>query len=314
MTPSLRFILKQYCVQITAFTLLFTHFWFHNVRRQKRFHLDLDVYPDPEFAINSSLAIKKKMVTKFIAISDINYAEVALYWHKQVVSLGYPSDQVVVVAADDATLDYFENKNVNAEPMLHPESEGWPVSHALSRPQTNRRRIFASRWIYVLHQLRHGYSVLLSDADNLFLRHLPLVELEQSGYDVMHAYCYNFPTEYLDMGFVVCGGMMWLRGNEFLGGSEEDGPAAKYVNEILHSCRWPSTDEVQNKTDSKNAIDEGAGSFNNIYPPPLKSGAAYCDDQVKINSMFFESKKFPILWESRPNDNFWKQEVIYFNI
>ena len=77
--------------------------------------------------------------------------------------------------------------------------------------------------MYVLHQLRAGYSVLLTDVDNIFVRYLDTAELEESGYDVYHAYCHNFPVRFLSMGFTVCGGMVWLKGNT-ISEKKRDGP------------------------------------------------------------------------------------------
>lgn len=194
---------------------------------------------------------------------------------------------MVVVVADDASLRYFNHSNltdVRVEPMLHPSSPGWPVADPRMKQQQRRRQLFATRWVYVLHQLRSGHSVLLTDADNIFVRHLETAELENSGYDVIHAYCHNFPVRFLSMGFVVCGGMMWLRGNV----GETDGPAVKYVESILEQCHWHYALKVN--------------------PSPLMAEAAMCDDQQVINSKFF-SNSLNYTWDKRPEDGFWKREA-----
>ena len=113
------------------------------------------------------------------------------------------------------------------------------------------------------HQLHSGHSVLLTDADNIFVRRLDTIELEKSGYDVVHAYCHNFPMRFLSMGFVVCGGMMWLRGND----GEKDGPAVEYVESILEKYHWHYALKV--------------------CPSLLMAATALCDDQQVINSKFF---------------------------
>jgi hypothetical protein len=128
-----------------------------------------------------------------------------------------------------------------------------------------------------------GYSVLLSDADNIFVRHLDMAEFENSSYDVIHAYCHNFPIRFLSMGFVVCGGMMWLRGNDDPV-NNVDGPAVRYVLSILEQCRWH---------------DSGLK-----YPL-----AATCDDQQVINSKFF-TNSLNYTWVKRPEaQGFWKEEA-----
>ena len=38
--------------------------------------------------------------TKIIAVTDINYAPIALEWHSRLISLGYNSSQVAIVVAD----------------------------------------------------------------------------------------------------------------------------------------------------------------------------------------------------------------------
>lgn len=221
--------------------------------------------------------------TKIVAITDINYASNALEWHNSLVSLGYNSSQLVVVVADDASLQYFNSSNlteVRVEPLLHKSSIAWPVADPKMKKQIRKRRLFATRWVYVLQQLRMGYSVLLSDADNIFVRYLDMAEFENSSYDVIHAYCHNFPIRFLSMGFVVCGGMMWLRGND---DPNEDGPAVRYVLSILEQCRWQ---------------DSGLK-----YPL-----AATCDDQQVINSKFF-TNSLNYTWVKRPEEGFWKEEA-----
>ena len=105
--------------------------------------------------------------------------------------------------------------------------------------------------------------MLLTNAINIFVRRIDTIELEKSGYDMVHAYCHNFPMRFLSMGFVVCGGMMWLRGNH----GEKDGPAVEYVESILEQCHWHYALKVR--------------------PSPLIAEVASCDNQQVINSKFF---------------------------
>jgi len=276
---------------------------------------------------SNSTAITRN--TKIAGIADINYAPIAHDWRRHLISLGYPSHQVVVVAADDATLAYFQQRNVTAvEPILHPQSSDWPVSNPSMKGQIRRRRIFATRWVYVLHQLRAGYSVLLTDVDNIFVRYLDTAELEKSGYDVYHAYCHNFPIRFLSMGFTVCGGMVWLRGNTDTNNNSEkkrDGPAVRYVLSILQQCQWSGLglnhhaannttttvhDNNYNSGSSQNAYHDFHNN-NNIQPiiVPINAPAAQRDDQQVINSKFF-SNTLRYAWDVRPdNSTFWKNEA-----
>ena len=246
----------------------------------------------------------RRHTTKIVAISDITFAPIALEWHRRLIKLGYPPHQPVVVAADDATISYLQNANISSvEPMLHPKSEDWPVADPKMKGQVRRRTIFATRWIYVLHQLRNEYSILLTDADNIFVRYLDTIELEHSGYDVIHAYCHNFPIRFLSMGFVVCGGMMWLKGNENRG---VDGPAVKYVLSILEQCGWNRGNNSSATLGDSNHDD--SVFLSRIHPFPLKAPAARCDDQQVINSKFF-SNTLNYTWTVRPSTGFWKQEA-----
>lgn len=251
----------------------------------------------------ASLPPATRRTTKIVTITDFNYAHVALHWHQRLISVGYPPSQVVVVAADDETLSYFNKINSNdnktsiqVEPMLHPSSPGWPISNSSIPLQKRRRRIFASRWIYVLHQLKLGHSILMSDADNIFVRYVDTATFEKSDTDVIHAYCWNFPVRFLSMGFIVCGGTMWLRGD---GGV--NGPAVKYVESILEQCKWDGLSKLRE-------VDYTNHSIHQL--PNLTTTAALCDDQQVMNSKFF-SNTLNYIWDNntRPNEGFWKAEA-----
>ncbi|KAL3783528.1 hypothetical protein HJC23_009493 [Cyclotella cryptica] len=275
----------------------------------------VDDAPLPQVA-HRSKATPFRKPTKIAAVTDIHYAPIALDWHRRLISLGYSPHQTAIVAADDATLSYFNNRTngnsaaVLVEPMLHPRSAGWPVADHTLTQQKKRRRIFSSRWIYVLHQLRNGYSVLLTDADNIFVRYLDMALLEDSHYDVIHAYCHNFPIRFLAMGFVACGGMMWLRGNDIQG---VDGPAVRYVASILDQCKWSFTPNqtIQDSSSSSPQNSNNSDKFiynHDIHPTPIVANAASCDDQQVINSKFF-SNTLNYTWDTRPNNGFWKREA-----
>lgn len=234
---------------------------------------------------------QRQNATKIVAVSDKQYAEVALDWHTSLSSLGYTNH--VVVVADDESYVFLRKRGIPVEPLLDTSSSGWPV--AAGKPQEVRRRIFATRWVYVLGQLRAGTSVLLTDADNIFVRFSDqLYEMQSSEYDVYHAYCGNFPIRFLSMGFVVCGGMAWLRASD---------AAIRYVESILDQCHWGGLDEVGGINNSTVASNSTA---------PMRAAAARCDDQQVINSKFF-GNTLNYTWDDEAKkpkvEEFWKPSV-----
>jgi hypothetical protein len=80
-----------------------------------------------------------------------------------------------------------------------------------------RRRLFGSRWNYILRQLQQNHNVLFTDVDNVFVRYLDMSEFENSQYDSYHAYAGTvdgFPRNICKkIGFTICSGMSWLRGS-----------------------------------------------------------------------------------------------------
>mmetsp|Transcript_29127 Transcript_29127/g.58184 ORF Transcript_29127/g.58184 Transcript_29127/m.58184 type:complete len:430 (-) Transcript_29127:1257-2546(-) len=232
---------------------------------------------------------KIKSKTKIVAITDSQYSQIALSWHRKLTSLGYTTH--TIAAADDDSLTYLRSQtNISVEPLLHPQSSGWPV--ARGKPQELRRRIFATRWVYILGQLKLGNHILLTDADNIFVRYMPLEVMEDSEYDVFHAHCGDFPIRFLSMGFVVCGGMAWLRSSE---------GTVRYVASILEQCGWGGMDE--------DAEDGDGGAGDGMM---MKAKAARCDDQQVVNSKFFFNS-LNYTWdeeETRPRleQGFWKGE------
>ncbi|KAL7466045.1 hypothetical protein ACHAXS_006336 [Conticribra weissflogii] len=245
-------------------------------------------------APNEPTKNSSKSKTKIVAITDSQYSRIALSWHRKLTSLGYTTH--TIAAADDDSLSYLRSQNdtISVEPLLHPQSSGWPV--ARGKPQELRRRIFATRWVYILGQLKRGNHILLTDADNIFVRYLPLEVMENSEYDVYHAHCGDFPIRFLSMGFVVCGGMAWLRSSE---------GAVRYVESILEQCGWGGLDaDADADADDGEVVGAGDGM--------MKAKAAKCDDQQVVNSKFFFNS-LNYTWddeETRPKaeQGFWKGE------
>ena len=275
--------------------------------------------------------------TKIVAVTDIQYSQIALEWYQKLSNLGYTTH--VIVAADDESLSFFQQQQqhqqnqqyqtrtntntttqtstspntniIRVEPLIDPTSSNWPI--AAGQPRQLRLRIFATRWVYILGQLKNGHHILLTDADNIFLRYMPMSIMETSNYDVYHSYCADYPVRFVSMGFVVCGGMTWLRSSK---------ESIRYVESILQQCGWDGMDN-----------DDGAELYGNpanisrantiatpaeYYPPvlPMKAKAAKCDDQQVINSKFF-SNTLNYTWDTNENtlgkpkveDGFWKSEA-----
>lgn len=184
--------------------------------------------------------------TKIVAVANSAYKEIALLWFERMTMLGYTTH--VVATVDQETHSFLEKMAIRVDTLLPIKSSNWPLP--LGKPQQNRRMIFATRWVYVLAQLRNGHNVLLTDADNIFVRYMPMEDLESSEYDVYHAHAGDYPVRFRNMGFVVCGGMAWFRASP---------SAIRFVEWLLKECGW-------------------GGDINR---------PATCDDQSVVNKGFF---------------------------
>jgi Nucleotide-diphospho-sugar transferase len=225
--------------------------------------------------------------TKIVAICDSLYKEMALFWYHRVTQLGY--DNAVVIAVDNETAAYLKQEGVPYE-LLADSAKACPKFNSIISSQKGkqqyRRTIFGMRYLYLLHQLERGYHVLLADIDNNFIRYMPMSVMEQSEYDVYHAFGDDHPVDiYKDLGFTVCGGMAWFRAS----------PASiRFVKQILRHCGV--------KDDS--ALEQ----------------CSVCDDQRKINMLLLraygdsvEQKHNTPKWNIPPHtldrNVFWKRSI-----
>jgi len=209
--------------------------------------------------------------TKIVAVTNFAYEEIALVWYERMTMLGYTTH--VVATVDQEAHSFLDERGVRVDTLLPIKSGNWPLS--LGKAQQNRRKIFGTRWVYVLAQLRSGHNVLLTDADNIFVRYMPMEDLESSEYDVYHAYAGDFPIRFLSMGFTVCGGMAWFRASS---------STIRYVESVLEQCGW-------------------SGDVNT---------GAMCDDQQVVNKMFFfNTLNYTFHGEgpSSINSTFWKDSL-----
>lgn len=203
----------------------------------------------------------QKKPTKILGFADNNYREYAVRWYHHLAALGYTEQ--VVVAVDNETSEFFQNlstttRGVKWEILPYPPGIGRKYDE-----RGYRRQIFGRRWTYTFEQLRQGYSILLTDVDNVFLRYLAMKEFEDIDVDVFHAYSTSYP-EYVfkDMGFTVCGGMSWLRSTPSV---------INFVGTLVNKCKCRDlvgTTSVPEKV-CRNCM---------------------CDDQVVLNEMLWKGK------------------------
>ncbi|CAJ1957320.1 unnamed protein product [Cylindrotheca closterium] len=197
--------------------------------------------------------------TKILGFADYNYREYALRWYQRLSDLGY-SEQVVV-AVDDAAVDFFRKHKaqIRWEELPYKPCTTWNEDSRIYR-----RQIFGRRWKYVYDQLLKGHSVLITDVDNVFRRNFALQNLEQSEYDVFHAYSTSYPTHvFEEMGFTVCGGLSWLR---------DDSKVKRFVRSLVNRCNC-----LELQPDKPDTSDELCKK-------------CYCDDQIALNEMLWKGK------------------------
>ena len=120
--------------------------------------------------------------------------------------------------------------------------------------------------------LKEGYNVLLSDADNLYQRIMPMQEMEQAtNVDIFHAHGGGFPMRFeKQLGFTFCGGQGWYRSSA---------ATIDFVEKILSKCRQTSC-------------------------------GVLCDDQQVLNSLY--AKDLGMQWDRSGmnlTDGFWKDIV-----
>lgn len=153
----------------------------------------------------------KKKKTKIIGFADYGYKDIGYQWYKELEKLGYTEHMVAV--QDTIAAEYYaikgdirydivykptqssNNNNNNVTGLKEEcEHEYTKLSNPAKRNQRYRRMLFGSRWHYVLKQLELGYHVLLTDVDNIYTQYKPMSEMENSKYDIYHAYAGTVPS------------------------------------------------------------------------------------------------------------------------
>ena len=142
-------------------------------------------------ALPPPVAREGKGQNQIIAFSDFGYSGVALTWSKRMHALGY--DEVVLMATDKDAFDRFKRA-------------GHPVELSL----TSRGNLWRTRLEVLQRKLEAGFSVLLTDVDNIFMRYVPLNRIGGEGWNAAFMEGSTFPPEvYKVQGFVLCAGMSW---------------------------------------------------------------------------------------------------------
>lgn len=156
---------------------------------------------------------------KIVAFSDLTYAPVAKWWYQRMTNLSYTTHTLVLI--DNPAVQHFTNinnsnnnnstnLNININDNFY-RFETQIVDDG-KRRKNKVRSLWYNRILYCLNQLKAGQSLLLTDVDNIFATYEPLAPFYDSGYDAIFALETKFPTYIFDtMGFVLCGGMTFLK-------------------------------------------------------------------------------------------------------
>lgn len=195
--------------------------------------------------------------TKIVAFCNSNYRSVAKAWYERMTRLGYSTH--VIVATDQAMVEYLQKYAMRYEVMLHPPLE--PKYNSRSKNKKDHlvlELLMAVRWKYLLQQLEQGNHILLTDVDNIFTRYVPLEDFENSSVDVWHAYATKYPRKmFFLQGFVVCSGMSWWRAS----------PAGIHFSRIMHEACGEMCDDQR----VLNAILQSDLGMNWEWTPEIKA-------------------------------------------
>ena len=157
-------------------------------------------------SVSAKVAADYQPSMKMVAFTDFEFLPLAKHWYKTMTRLGYREH--VIVAIDQLAFDALSGTKHRVE-LEHLDAE-----YHTSKPRYVRN-LWSHRITYCLKQIEQGVSILLTDADNVFARYVPLTDFQMSGYDVLHAYEMRFPVNvFKQQGFVLCGGMTWFTANK----------------------------------------------------------------------------------------------------
>jgi len=164
---------------------------------------------------------------KILGFSDRNYLPIARVWYSRMTMLGYTEHHIV--AHDEMTYNALHSENLRVIPCFIANPDyGHPVRGLW-------QQIMSARLHLTIDILRNGTHVLITDIDNIFSRHVPLVGFLEEGYDVYHAYEMRYPQSiYNEFGFVVCSGHQFLRSS----------PATlEFMKLVMKRCKGSKCDD-----------------------------------------------------------------------
>ena len=225
--------------------------------------IPMDVEPD---LTPAGMTLSSHKATRILGFSDYNYREYAVRWYHRLTLLGY--SEHVVVAVDAKAIEFFQHNStatgVKWEALPYPPCIGYKHDQ-----RGYRRQIFARRWTYIFEQLQKGYSILMTDVDNVFLRHIAMKTFEDAPVDVFHAYSTSYPMDVFEgMGFTVCGGMSWLRSTTAV---------MNFVGSLINKCHCK---DLVGTTSTTEKVCRDCS----------------CDDQVVLNELLWKGKH-KVVWD-----------------
>ena len=199
---------------------------------------------------------------KIVAFTDLTYAPVAKWWYQRMSDLSYKTHTLVLI--DDAAVQHFTKISQSNETNPSDSNKRKNIYRFEKqiidegkRRKNKVRSLWYNRILYCLNQLRAGQSLLLTDVDNIFSRYEPLGQFYDSEYDAYFALEMKYPTYvFKKMGFVLCGGMTFLKSSE---------ATIKVVEKLLNLCDQPD------------------------HPKR-------CDDQVELNNMLVKDMAWNSTW------------------
>jgi len=231
--------------------------------------------------------------------------------------LGYSEQRII--AYDNNTAEHFRTDpsfaSVRFELFPLPELTGADFTGLRLGPKRRRIReaMFALRWRYILHQLQQGYSIVLTDVDNIFNRYVPLTDFQT--HDVIHAYETYYPLDVFEArGFVVCGGMTWFHANP---------RTIDFVQRVVNKCGKYCDDQIIVNQMILNDLQIQWDSTDHLPPPELRKNHSTVNEKemtgtsvatghsVKIWPRHFAYREFmptkpsecpPNNWVAMPNN------------
>eukprot|EP00555_Chaetoceros_dichaeta_P014018 CAMPEP_0198271172 /NCGR_PEP_ID=MMETSP1447-20131203/48139_1 /TAXON_ID=420782 /ORGANISM="Chaetoceros dichaeta, Strain CCMP1751" /LENGTH=400 /DNA_ID=CAMNT_0043963607 /DNA_START=14 /DNA_END=1216 /DNA_ORIENTATION=+ len=172
---------------------------------------------------------------KIVAFTDYDYLPIAKWWYQRMTNLSYTTHTLILI--DNEAVEYFETINRNGKENTTKSNEGnsktqnqkqqieqqeynhYRTETMIVDPGKRRKNKTRSLWynriLYCLDEMKAGRNLLLTDVDNVFSRYVdPDKEflLSPIKYDAIFSLGMKFPNYVFNaQGFVVCGGMTFLR-------------------------------------------------------------------------------------------------------